>query len=404
MKILYLCHRTPFPPNKGERIRTFHQIEYLHRKGHEISVFAPTFEATDADNLKALEAKYCERTFHAPAPGKLALVKALLSGSALSVNNFYSRALQQQLDEFISAHTVDAIVCTSSSMAAYVFRSKAIDLTGGQHPTLVMDFMDLDSDKWRQYQSLKGLPLSLIYGREAKLIAALEQKIHNHFDACLLISQAEVDLFLHTINDTGKLHVVANGLDTEAFQPSTEPKPETGPVLLFTGVMDYLPNEDAVAWFVESAWTKLKQAHPDAVFYIAGMNPSSRVKALAKYPGVEVTGFVDDIRTYYDRAHIFVAPFRLARGVQNKVLQAFACALPTITTPMGCEGINCEAGKEVLVADTVEAMLKHIDWVIANPDQAQQLGTNAMRLIQDHFSWDSQLACFESLLQPAPSH
>lgn len=403
MKILYLCHRTPFPPNKGERIRTFHQIEYLHRKGHEISVFALTFEASDADNLKALEGRHCHRTFHAPAPGRLALVSALLTGIALSVNNFYSRRLQASLDQFLANHPVDAIVCTSSSMAAYVFRSKAINLESGQRPTLVMDFMDLDSDKWRQYQTLKGLPLSLIYGREARLIARLERKIHQQFDAGLFISQAEVDLFLKQNPDLGKLHVIANGLDTSTFKPATAPKPAKGPVLLFTGVMDYLPNEDAVTWFVDSAWTTLKQRHPDARFYIAGMNPSARVKALARHPDVEVTGFVDDIRFYFDQAHIFIAPFRLARGVQNKVLQAFACALPTITTPMGCEGINCEAGRDVLVAETIDEMLAHIDWLVANPDLARQIGTNAMQLILDNFSWDSQLASFETLLQPASS-
>lgn len=397
MNIIYLCHRVPFPPNKGERIRTFHQIEYLHRRGHDLTVFAPLFDPGDQDNLRAMETRSCTRTHAAQAPGRLALISALLSGQALSVNHFYSRTLQRQLDSVLATTPVDSIVCTSSSMAAYVFRSKT--LAGmDKRPTLVMDFMDLDSDKWRQYQSLKGLPLSLIYGREARLIAHLERQIHEQFDASLFISQAEIDLFLKRTPDLGKLHVVANGLDTDAFQPSSSPKPTRGPVLLFTGVMDYLPNEDAVVWFAEAAWTRLRQRHPEARFYIAGMNPSARVKALTRFPGIDVTGFVDDIRVYYDQAHIFIAPFRLARGVQNKVLQAFACALPTITTKMGCEGIQCTPGQEVLVAETVEDMLAHIDWLVAHPESARQIGQNAMQLIHDNFSWDGQLANLEVLL------
>lgn len=399
MKIVYLCHRTPFPPNKGERIRTFHQIEYLHRKGHDITVMAPVSDAGDLNHLQTLQERHCRQILHAPAPGRLALVKALLSGNALSVNHFYSKSLQAQFDRLLGDCNVDAVVCTSSSMAVYVLRSKAIDFSSANRPVLVTDFMDLDSDKWRQYQALKGFPLSLLYRREARLIAQLEKRIHQRFDTCLFISQAEIDLFLQHNPDLGRLQVIANGLDTNAFQPATTPKPQPGPVMLFTGVMDYLPNEDAVAWFVEEAWSRIKAKYPSALFYIAGMNPSARVRALAKYPGVEITGFVEDIRDYYDRAHIFIAPFRLARGVQNKVLQAFACALPTITTPMGCEGIDCTPDHDVLVAETMTDFIRHIEWLVDNPEQGRRIGHNAMQLIHDHFSWDSQLASLEPLLQ-----
>lgn len=398
MRILYLCHRTPFPPNKGERIRTFHQIEYLRRLGHQLVVAAPVTDATDQRNLKALADGYCEQVLEAPAPGRLALLLALLKTEALSVSHFYSKALQHNIDRYLQQQAVDAIVCTSSSMAAYVFRSTAKVLQGPHRPALVMDFMDLDSDKWRQYAALKSFPMSLIYQREARLIARLEQRIHEHFDACLFISRAEVELFLRSNPDLGKLRVIANGIDTDAFKPAAGPKPEAGPLLLFTGVMDYLPNEDAMLWLVEGAWERIKQAHPGARLCIAGMNPSPRIQALQRYPGVEVTGFVEDIQPYYDQAHVFVAPFRLARGVQNKVLQAFACGLPTITTAMGCEGIDCEPGEQVLVADTLDDLIRHLQWVVDHPQQAQRLGHNATLLIREHFSWDSKLKDFEPLL------
>lgn len=398
MKIAFLSHRVPFPPNKGEKIRTFHQIEYLARQGHQLHVLCPVNGHEDIGYLDALGKRYCNSTAHAPNPGRISYLHALLSGRAISVVNFYSSSLQQQLDNLLATQQIDAVVCTASSMAEYVFRSSVLNQPAGTRPTLVMDFMDLDSDKWRQYEKLKGFPLSLVYRREARLIARFERRIHDVFDAAMFISQAEVDLFLQSNPDLGKLHVIGNGLDTKTFRPATTPKSANGPIMLFTGVMDYLPNEDAVAWFVEGIWNQVRARHPDAMFYIAGMNPSARVQALQKYPGIVVTGFVDDIMEYFDKAHLFVAPFRIARGVQNKVLQAFACGLPTITTPMGCEGIQCQDGKHVLVASTLEQTLQKIDWVVSHPAEARRIGTHAAELVQRDFSWDGKLAALESIL------
>lgn len=398
MNIIFLSHRVPFPPNKGEKIRTFHQIEYLARRGHSLYVFAPTSGDEDLKHLQALRQGYCAGVFHAPQPGKLAYLKGLVAWQALSISHFYSSSLQHQLDRFLSSVTVDAIVCTSSCMAEYVFRSRRLRDAQGKRPVLVMDFMDLDSDKWRQYEKMKHFPLSLVYRREAVLLARYERKIHHEFDTCLFISANEVELFLQSTPDIGKVKVVGNGMDTESFRPSSQPKPSKGPNLLFTGVMDYLPNEDAVAWFVEGAWNRVRERYPDAQFYIAGMNPSTKVKSLSRYPGVIVTGFVDDIRGYFDSAHVFVAPFRLARGVQNKVLQAFSCGLPTITTAMGCEGIACRAGEHVLVANTLDEIVEQIAWVMTNQNEARDLGARARDLIEREYSWDGKLAELEAIL------
>lgn len=398
MEIVFLAHRVPFPPNKGEKIRTYHQIEYLAQRGHRIHVFSPVAGEEDVGYLAELQRRHCDAVFHGPQPSPLSYVRGLLRWQALSVAHFYTPVLQQKLDAFLASHPVDAIVCTSSSMAEYVFRSGYLRGAGARRPVLVMDFMDLDSDKWRQYQQLKPFPFSLVYRREAALIARFERRVHETFDTCMFISRNEVDLFLKSNPDLGRLQVVANGMDTATFKPTENPKPAQGPNLLFTGVMDYLPNEDAVVWFVEGIWDKVRAHHPNATFYIAGMNPSARVKALSRFPGVVVTGFVEDIREYFDKAHIFVGPFRLARGVQNKVLQAFGCALPTIATSLGCEGINCQPGEHVLVADTLDEMLQQIDWVVANPAAAAALGQNAHQLIEREYSWQGKLAELETIL------
>jgi glycosyltransferase involved in cell wall biosynthesis len=191
---------------------------------------------------------------------------------------------------------------------------------------------------------------------------------------------------------------MGNGLDTSTFYPPKVKQPNSGPVFLFTGVMDYKPNEDAVIWFVNKCWPSIVAEHPNAKFIIAGMNPSTDISKLANDKSIEVTGFVDDILPYYHQADIFVAPFRLARGVQNKVLQAFACELPVISTPMGAEGILCQAGQDVLIASTPDEFIAQANQLIARPEFAKSIGQSALQIIQNHYSWKSQLQPLINLL------
>ena len=399
MNILFLSHRVPFPPNKGEKIRTYHQIKYLAELGHQVAVLAPFENTKDKEDLTALANKHCSDTYGTPIHSQLAMIKGLLLGQPLSVAAFYHRKLQKKLDHKLENEVIDTIICSSSSMAHYIFKSKVLSkLSPDKKPTLIMDFMDLDSDKWKQYTRIKPFPLNLIYQREAKLIQKLESEVHSKFDHCLFISNSEISLFLESNKNLGKLHAIGNGINTQEFKPSTTAKPAEGPVILFTGVMDYLPNEDAVIWFVEEGWNHLKTLYPNARFYIAGMNPSSKVKALESYEGVTVTGFVDNIHTYFDKAHYFIAPFRLSRGVQNKVLQAFACGLPTITTPSGIEGIECKPGTHVVVKNTIMEMVSCIDQLEKNNEKKHSLGQNAAKLILETYSWESMLSPLKKLI------
>ncbi|WP_045856642.1 TIGR03087 family PEP-CTERM/XrtA system glycosyltransferase [Teredinibacter purpureus] len=404
MDIAVLAHRVPYPPNKGEKIRTFHQIKYLAERGHTVHLFCPIESSDDRANLLELKKIFCASVQCAQKPSALSHIVGLVTHKPLSVSNFYTRELQQRFDKALIEQLPDAVICTSSSMAEYVFRSKPLQAVRSSAPKsapkLVMDFMDLDSDKWRQYQDLKRFPLNLIYWRESKLLGEYERKVHHQFDASLFISPNEIELFLQNTQDEGKLHTIANGLDTESFKPGTQEKPLTDPIFLFTGVMDYLPNVDAVCWFVEHAWTDIRTQYPDAKFYVAGMNPNAKVMALKKYPGIVITGFVDDIHQYFNMAHIFVAPFRIARGVQNKVLQAMASGLPTVATPVAAEGISCTHEVDILVGDTIPDLVQHIHWLVANPDASTTLAKNAVALVQREFSWEGKLAELEKILQP----
>jgi sugar transferase (PEP-CTERM/EpsH1 system associated) len=398
VNILLLSHRVPFPPNKGEKIRTVYQLKCLSELGHQIHLFSPYEDKADLAHLNTLGKTLCTTVNAAPLKHKtLRLVKGIAKNQSLSIANFYDKNLQQHVDLFLSDNTVDAILCTASSVAEYIFKSSVLK-TINKKPLLIMDFMDVDSDKWGQYKQNSAFPMSMIYAREQHLLSKYEKKIVEQFDACYLIAQAEVTIFNQQVSQNNNLHVMGNGIDTIAFYPAKEKIANPNPIFLFTGVMDYKPNVDAVVWFAEQCWGDIIGQHPKAKFIIAGMNPNKDVMKLVELTGVEVTGFVDDILPYYHQADVFVAPFRLARGVQNKVLQAFSCALPVISTPMGAEGIICQPDRDILIASSPEQFIKQANQLIAQPEIADTIGQSALQIIQQHYSWPSQLLPLLNLL------
>jgi len=398
LNILFIAQRVPYPPNKGEKIRTFNQLKYLADKNHQISICAPLEQEQDLAYFHTLSEKYCEHVSYQSLSNKVVrLLKGLLTGKALSVANFYSKKLQLKFDALLKEKDFDAIICTSSAMAEYIYKSKSIkELTS--KPKLLMDFMDLDSDKWRQYADTSNWPMKWIYQREAKILAEYENKITHAFDSSFFIADAEVELFKSQTKSSGKVLTLGNGMDTNSFVPAQSSPNNEAPVLLFTGVMDYKPNIDAVIWFVENAWQEILKEYPKARFTIAGMNPSINVKNLERITGIEVTGFVDDILPYYHQSDYFVAPFRLARGVQNKVLQGFACGLPVISTSMGAEGIDCIEDRDILIASTADEFLSCIKRLEDNSQLRESIKENALKLIHEKYSWEGKLHVLDEVL------
>jgi sugar transferase (PEP-CTERM/EpsH1 system associated) len=393
VKVVVLSHRIPFPANKGEKIRTFHQIQYLANTGHEITVLAPFEHPEEHGYGTALEARLNVRVMMFPLRTKwLRLARGLATNDALTLSYFYSARLQKAFDQLMASGEYDAVLCTRSAMAPYVFRNSILAKRNKlAQPRLIMDFMDLDSDKWRQYQASSGLPMRLVYGREAKLINRVELRSYERFDECFFISANEVDLFSRQLPENRKLKVLGNGINTSAFFPARQEGSGHKPVFLFTGVMNYKPNEDAVLWFVDALWGRIRAEWPDAEFIIAGMDPSPRIKQLGRVAGITVTGFVEDIVPFYQRADVFVAPFRLARGVQNKILQALACGLPVITTRLGLEGINAKPGEDILVADTGQEFYEATKKLLETEEFYSSLSLNGAKLIRREYSWDSVL-------------
>lgn len=392
--IVVLSHRLPYPPNKGEKIRTFNQLEQFRQQDCKVTVFCPV----ESDDEVALAREYAAHSGFDVIPvmarfRKLSMLSGVLKRRALSVSNFYSGQLQSLLNQHLSEKPVDAVYCTSSAMAEYLFNASSRKSA----PQLeLMDFMDLDSDKWRQYREISGFPMSLIYRYEEAALSQYEARIQSRFDACIFISANEVALFREKLSQPAdNLHVVGNGVDLDAFRPvanffEASVSPVEAPLkLLFSGVMDYLPNENAMLWFVENVWSSLKTVRPDAELIIAGMNPSVRIQELAKHDGISVTGFVDDMLACYHSATLFVAPFQIARGVQNKVLQSFACGLPVVTTALGAEGIDCEAGVHYALAETPDEFVQQIVWLADDHIGYRRMAESGVELVNTKYTWDA---------------
>jgi sugar transferase (PEP-CTERM/EpsH1 system associated) len=399
MKILIIAQRCPYPPNKGEKIRTYHQLKFFNECGHDVILASPYEHDSEQIHFNELKKHHCFEVLSEKLPAKpIRLVSGVLKNKALSISNFYSAKLQSKIDDVLASQKVDVIFCSASSVSEYIFHSKAYaKLTSP--PALIMDFMDADSDKWAQYQKSHQWPLSEVYGRESRLIADIESKIVKKFDHCLLITQAEVDLFQSIHGNVKNLSAIENGLDTTMFYPPANTRQTTNPYFLFAGVMDYAPNIDAVMWFIDSVWPAVKKQWPNAKFCIAGMDPTDKIKKLELNEGIEVTGFVDDIKPYFDKANIFIAPFRIARGVQNKVLQAFACGLPVIASSMGAEGIRCSVEQDILLADTPEQFINRIEQLTNNQECYSYISNNALKNITNNYSWESILQPLEILLK-----
>lgn len=399
MKILIIAQRCPYPPNKGEKIRTFHQLKFLNECGHDVILASPYEDYSEKIHFNELKKHHCLEVLSEKLPAKLIrLVSGVLKNKALSISNFYSTKLQSKIDEILTSQKVDVIFCSASSVSEYIFRSKVYARLN-MPPALIMDFMDVDSDKWAQYKKKHRWPMNLIYARESRLIANTEANIVKQFNHCLLITQTEVDLFQSIHGNVENLSAVENGLDTDMFYPPSTPRQTVNPYFLFAGVMDYAPNIDAVMWFIDFVWPAVKKKWPHAKFCIAGMNPTDKIRKLQSKKGIEVTGFVDDIKPYFDKANIFIAPFRIARGVQNKVLQAFACGLPVIASSMGAEGIRYNIEQDIYLADTSEQFMAKIEQLTSNEECYAYISNNALKNITNNYSWNSILQPLERLLK-----
>lgn len=386
--LLYLCHRIPYPPNKGDKIRSYHLLRYLQT---HYRVFLGAFidDAQDWEYVSLLEAQCEECRFVAltPSRARVKSIAGLLKGQPLTLPYYADREMARWVDSIIVEQQISRVIIYSSAMAQYVTAHF------GQLERRVIDFVDIDSDKWRQYASKKRWPMNWVYRREANKLLNYEQSLASTFDASLFVSSAEAAMFRNLIPDYHeKIAYYNNGVDTDYFSPSNKfdnPYREGEEILVFTGAMDYWPNIDAVIWFAKEVLPEILRLVPQIRFYIVGSNPSDSVKQLARLDRVEVTGRVDDIRPYLHYARAAVAPMRIARGIQNKVLEAMAMEKPVLVSDPGFEGINAEPGKELLLANTTKEIVSYIPRLVSGAYDG--IGKNARTRVINDFSWEANL-------------
>lgn len=403
-RILFVVHRIPFPPNKGDKIRSFNELKFLSRHC-SIDLLCLADDPADLKYETDLQT-FCAQVKVFPLDKKNAKIRggfSLLTGNALSSRYFYLKEMQSVFDQWVQGREYSAVLCFSSSMAEYIFCSETLKkLNPDKSPKLVMDFCDVDSDKWRQYAESSAFPLNLLYRLEHKRLMDYEKRIQGAFHHTVLVSKGEEELFRAICPDCTNLSVIANGVDHSFFAPSPKQAEFAieiqAPVIVFTGAMDYSVNVEGVHWFVRNVLPQLKQRYPTLKFYIVGSNPVAEVRELADDLTVFVTGFVDDIRDYYTLADVCVAPLHLGRGVQNKVLEAMAMERPVVSTSKANAGVQGETGVHLLIADSAEDFADAVSSLLDDPKQAALFGRAAREFVVSQFDWDANMMQLQKLL------
>jgi sugar transferase (PEP-CTERM/EpsH1 system associated) len=395
MRILLITHRLPYPPNRGDKIRSYNMLVHLARD-HEVLLACPVDDPADLAHVGEL-GKSCKEVVAVLNTGSRASAgaRALLAGGAISVRHFHVAELQRRIDALVDAHDIDAVFCFSSPMAEYVFRSRHAD-GRLRRAARFMDFIDVDSLKWRQYAERSRAPLSWVYSLEAKRLADYERRVSREFDDLFLVSAQERDC-LPLGTRLERVHALGNGVNLEFFSPAAV-APGSPPTMVFTGVMDYWPNVLGVQWFADHVLPRVLARHADARFVIVGSRPTDAVRELGKRPNIQVTGFVDDVRTYIAGASLCVAPLKLARGIQNKVLESMAMGKAVVCTPEAFEGIRAPRGAAALVADGDEEFAARVLELLDAPERAAQIGATARRCMEQSHSWDANLRPLDELL------
>jgi polysaccharide biosynthesis protein PslH len=393
-EILFLAHRIPWPPDRGDKIRSYHILQKLTQMAPvHVGAFAEDEgEAEAAKNPPLANIA----SLHAAPRSKsnvVAGIEAVLTGKPVSLTAFGARALQAWVNERLATGKISHVVVFSGQMAQFVPDS--------YNGPLIMDFCDVDSAKFESYAN-EGNPLMRwVNRREERLLSAFEATVAARADASLFVSEAEAALFRKR-SGAANVSAMGNGIDTVFYDPEAKYKklhpvfPD--PLIVFTGQMDYRPNIEAVADFAHNAFPAIRAAHPETTFAIVGRNPTQAVVDLSALPGVMVTGAVDDVRTWLAGADIVVAPLRIARGIQNKVLEAMAMAKPVVASSVAAEGIDAEDGKHFRVALSVAQEAEIVTALLHDLPGRLALGMAARAHVIEHYSWEGQLMLLETLV------
>jgi sugar transferase (PEP-CTERM/EpsH1 system associated) len=396
--LLYLVHRMPYPPNKGDKVRSYHILKHLAARHR---VFLGTF-ADDPDDLQHVarlrdlcaDLRVIELS---PRLARWRSVSGFAANEPLSVAYYRNAGLARWVDTTLKREAIDACIVFSSAMTQYVVGTDA-------PRTVLVDFVDVDSAKWIQYADSRWWPLSWVYRREGSRLLAFERAAADRATRAFFVTDAEADLFRRLAPGcVGRIETIGNGVDTDQYAPSqAHPSPFAAGLLpvVFTGAMDYWPNVDGVRWFAEAVLPRVLHAVPNAHFTIVGMRPTAAVKALAS-ADVTVTGTVPDVRPYLQHAAVVVGPRRGARGIQKKIKEGLGVARPRGADQAGAAGIDAVNGRDFLTARDEGAMADAVVSLLRDADAARMMGSAARARIAARYTWGAQLRLLEEALAPA---
>lgn len=395
--ILYLVHRLPYPPNKGDKVRSYHLLKHLAAKHR---VFLGTFidDPDDEQHLETVRAMCADLHVNrlSPLMARVRSLNGLLSNESLTLRYYRDGRMLEWVQETCRTESIDAAVIFSSSMAQYI--------QGIPRMRTLIDFVDVDSAKWTQYARQHRWPMSWLYRREGERLLAYERLIAARSARGFFVTDNETDLFRHMAPECSiRVETMCNGVESDFFTPDPScPSPFAADeqAIVFTGAMDYLPNADAVTFFAKEVMPRILKQWPQARFHIVGRSPGSAVKGLAG-PKVNVTGTVPDVRPYLQHAAVVVAPLRIARGVQNKILEAMAMARAVVTSVPCAEAIDATVGTELLTAVDAGEFASRVDELLRAPERARAIGEAARKCVVERYSWAAHMAGIDRHLEGA---
>jgi polysaccharide biosynthesis protein PslH len=388
--VLYLVHRVPYPPDKGDRIRTYHLLRYLSRRA-AVHLACLADEPVPQETLAVLQG-LCARLAVVPLGKWMSRLRAagsLLRGRTISEGAFHSPTLMKVLRDWARETCFDVSLASASSLIPYLRLSEL------RQTPAVVDLIDVDSQKWFDYAAADGGLRALLYRTEGRRLRALEQTLPTWARAATVVSAPEVELFQQFCPWDG-IHAVSNGVDLDYFRPTPPVRAENGCV--FVGALDYRPNVDAACWFARDVWPLIRRRHPGACLRLVGRQPVPEVCRLASVPGIEVVGQVPDVRPYVADAAVAVVPLRIARGVQNKVLEAMAMEKPVVASPQALKALRDKPDLPALTAADSQEWVDHVTRLLDNPALRRQLGAAGRRYVEAWHDWERCLEPFGTLL------
>src|SRR5262245_28769000 len=390
MKILYICHRFPFPPKRGGKIRPFNMIRHLSAVGHEVTVASLARTYDEAEEGRGIAA-HCARFGMAVVSNPVQVARMVLrlpTPIPSSMGYFYSPDLARSISGLLARERFDLIFVHCSSVAQYV--------AGVLGTPKILDFGDMDSQKWLEYAHYKPFPLSTGYWFEGRKLEREERKLAGEFELCTATTRAEWET-LESYRTGVATDWFPNGVDSSYFAPSGEPY--DADTICFVGRMDYYPNQECMFDFCANVLPRVQSRRPQKKLLIVGAEPPSMVRKLAERPGVTVTGSVPDVRPYLQRSALMVAPLNIARGTQNKILEAMAAGVPVVTSGVAAGGVDAVSQEHFLVASAPEEQAAAILHVLDDRGERARLAAAGRDRMLSHHAWERSMQRLDRIIE-----